>query len=95
MVNETDVGRGGCEFDQFLVQAPEQLVDPPVEIFDKNMSIPLYTQPEYRIISLRKILCAMGATRVKRRRKSRRSSLLYNSIVGMQSTSFGVYDDNE
>ena len=60
LVHEQDVSKGGCEFDDFFNEAPEELINPPYQLF-KDIAIPLYFPEEYRDVSLRQILCKMGA----------------------------------
>jgi hypothetical protein len=60
LIHEKDLSRGGCEFADFFVKAPEELMKPPNCLF-RNIAIPLYALREYRTVSLRQILCKMGA----------------------------------
>ena len=55
LVHENDTTRGGCPFSQFFDQTPQYLIDPPFELY-RDLAIPLYTTPEYRAVSLRKIM---------------------------------------
>jgi hypothetical protein len=61
LVHEKDTEKGGCDFGDFFGKAPEELIKPPNSLF-QDIAIPLYSIEEYRIISLRHILCKMGAT---------------------------------
>jgi hypothetical protein len=61
LVHEKDTAKGGCDFGDFFAKAPEELIKPPNNLF-RDIAIPLYSTEEYRIISLRQILCKMGAT---------------------------------
>jgi hypothetical protein len=60
LIHEKDLFRGGCEFADFFVKAPEELIKPPNYLF-RDIAIPLYAARVYRIVSLREILCKMGA----------------------------------
>jgi hypothetical protein len=71
LVHEQDPSKGGCKFDVFFEMAPEELINPPYELFNKCIAIPLYSRKEYRDVSLRKILCTMGATPVVPSRSTR------------------------
>jgi len=64
LVHEKDVSKGGCEFDEFFKHCPEELIKPPNNLFG-DVAVPLYTTEEYRIVSLREILCKMGAESMK------------------------------
>ena len=55
LVHENDTTRGGCPFSQFFDQTPQYLIDPPFELY-RDLAIPMYTTPEYRAVSLRKIM---------------------------------------
>jgi hypothetical protein len=61
LVHERDIAKGGCDFGDFFVNTPQELFKPPNNLF-KDIAIPLYSTEEYRTISLRQILCKMGAT---------------------------------
>jgi hypothetical protein len=61
LVSEKDASKGGCDFDLFFSQAPQDLLNPPYTLF-KDIAIPLYRVDEYRIVSLRQIMSKMGAT---------------------------------
>jgi hypothetical protein len=63
LVHEKDMAKGGCDFGDFFAKTPEELIRPPNNLF-RDIAIPLYSIEEYRIISLRQILCKMGATTV-------------------------------
>jgi hypothetical protein len=65
LVHEKDTEKGGCDFGNFFGKAPEELIKPPNSLF-QDIAIPLYSTEEYRIISLRHILCKMGATEKRR-----------------------------
>ncbi len=68
LVNETDSSKGGCSFDKFLAIAPAELQRAPISLFNE-ISIPLFTKEEYRIVSIRQVLCKMGATESLHTRK--------------------------
>ena len=55
--------KGGCDFDYFFENFPEELIKPPNNLF-RDIAIPLYKTKEYRIVSLRQILCKMGGKAV-------------------------------
>jgi hypothetical protein len=61
LVHEKDAAKGGCDFGDFFAHAPAELIKPPNNLF-RDIAIPLYSTKEYRILSLRHILCKMGAT---------------------------------
>ena len=65
LVHEQDWDKGGCPFSLFLKQTPQDLIDPPYEIF-KQIAIPLYSRPEYRQVSMRQILDKILATKSSR-----------------------------
>jgi hypothetical protein len=69
LVHEKDTAKGGCDFGDFFAKAPEELIKPPNNLF-RDIAVPLYSTEEYRIISLRQILCKMGATGKSRSRKT-------------------------
>ena len=56
LVHEQDVAKGGCPFNLFFEQVPQVLIDPPYQIFNKETAIPLYSNDEYRTVSLCQIL---------------------------------------
>jgi hypothetical protein len=74
LVHEKDTAKGGCDFGDFFVKAPEELIKPPINLF-RYIAIPLYSTEEYHTISLRQILCNMGATDVMKNR-SRKISIM-------------------
>jgi len=59
LVHEHDVVKGGCKFDVFFKEAPEYLIDEPCKLF-QEIATKLYSEPEYRTVSLRQILTKMG-----------------------------------
>ena len=59
LVHEQDNAKGGCPFETFFDQTPQDLIDPPYELF-KELAIPLYTTTEYRTVSLRQIINTIG-----------------------------------
>jgi hypothetical protein len=63
LIHEKDVFRGGCEFADFFVKTPEELIKPPNYLF-RDIAIPLYASRAYRLVSLRQIACKMGAVSV-------------------------------
>jgi hypothetical protein len=44
-----------CPFELFFATTPRDLIDPPYELF-KDIAVPLYTDPIYRLDSLRQVL---------------------------------------
>jgi hypothetical protein len=74
LVHEKDTAKGGCDFGDFFKQTPQELIKPPINLF-RYIAIPLYSTEEYRTISLRQILCNMGATDVMKNR-SRKISIM-------------------
>ena len=60
LAHEKDAFQGGCSFDTFFNEAPKALISPPYQLF-KDIAIPLHSNKEYRDLSLRQILCKMGA----------------------------------
>mmetsp|Transcript_32654 Transcript_32654/g.39673 ORF Transcript_32654/g.39673 Transcript_32654/m.39673 type:complete len:1372 (-) Transcript_32654:215-4330(-) len=64
LVHENEFAKGGCDFDSVYSTAPQDLIDPPCNLF-RNIATPLYKIYQYREVSLRKILCKMGATHPK------------------------------
>eukprot|EP00592_Proboscia_alata_P023596 CAMPEP_0194424146 /NCGR_PEP_ID=MMETSP0176-20130528/23412_1 /TAXON_ID=216777 /ORGANISM="Proboscia alata, Strain PI-D3" /LENGTH=2584 /DNA_ID=CAMNT_0039233745 /DNA_START=230 /DNA_END=7984 /DNA_ORIENTATION=+ len=69
LVHEKDIAKGGCDFGCFFTSAPEELIKPPNNLF-RDIATPLYKSKEYRIVSLRQILCKMGGKVVIEGRKS-------------------------
>ena len=51
---------GGCLFSWFFKETPQELIDPPYEIY-RDIATPLYGQIDYRTVSLKTILLNMGA----------------------------------
>jgi hypothetical protein len=64
LVNEMDSSKGGCDFGEFFKQTPQELINPPNNLY-RDIAIPLYSIEECRIISLRQILSKMGGTVTK------------------------------
>jgi hypothetical protein len=65
LVHEQKPSCGARPFGDLLKQTPELLKAPPYKIYDK-VAVPLYPSAEHREVSLRRVLIAMGATRVRR-----------------------------
>jgi hypothetical protein len=80
LVHEKDTAKGGCDFGDFFAKAPEELIKPPNNLF-RDIAIPLYSTEEYRTISLRQILCNMGATGKSRSRKTSIMRSITNSFT--------------
>lgn len=59
LVHEKSKSKHGCPFSLFFTQTPSELLCEPYELF-KDIAIPLYSTPEYRIVSLRQIICKLG-----------------------------------
>lgn len=55
LIHEQDNSKGGCSFSLFFEQTPQDLIDPPNQLF-KDVAIPLYQTKEYRTVSLRTII---------------------------------------
>lgn len=51
---------GRCSFSWFFKETPQELVDPPYNIY-RDIATPLYDQIDYRTVSLKTILLNMGA----------------------------------
>jgi hypothetical protein len=51
LLHEHDIYKGGCDFDFFFQQVPQELIDPPYSIF-KDIAIPLYHCKDYRKVGL-------------------------------------------
>ncbi len=60
LVHEKDYSRGGCPFNQYFKQTPQELIDPPYELFNRRLAISLYSIEEYRCVSLYKIVKRLG-----------------------------------
>jgi len=60
MVHEQDPSFGGVPFRNFFQQTPRVLLQQPYKLFD-TVAVPLYPAPEHRTVSLRLVLCSMGA----------------------------------
>ena len=63
LVFEKDEEKGACEFDTFFSEAPAELIQSPICLFDK-IALPLHKQSEYRRIGLRQILKRLGAVSI-------------------------------
>ncbi len=87
LVHEHDIANGGCEFGLFFKEAPEHLINEPYNLF-KEIATTLYSEPEYRIVSLKMILCKMGAVSGRERRnQTSMISSIKNSFRSFTSTS--------
>ncbi len=53
LVHEQDPSEGGCAFDIFFDLTPQDLIDPPLELY-KDVALPLCPTKEYRAVSLKK-----------------------------------------
>jgi hypothetical protein len=84
LVHEKDTEKGGCDFGDFFGKTPEELIKPPNSLF-RDIAIPLYSTKEYRIISLRHILCKMGATDKRRVEKKSIVKSIVKSLSMMAS----------
>jgi hypothetical protein len=80
LVHEKDRLKGGCEFGDFFATAPEELIKPPYHLF-RDIAIPLYSTEEYRIVSLRQILCKMGATVMTNSQGGTNMSAIINPMI--------------
>ena len=60
MVHEQDPSFGGVPFRNFFQQTPRVLLQQPYKLFD-TVAVPLFPAPEHRTVSLRLVLCSMGA----------------------------------
>ena len=61
LVHEQTKDKGAHPFYLFFDQTPQELIDPPFEIY-RSIATPFYFIDEYREISLRLIMMEMGAT---------------------------------
>ena len=61
LLHEQDVLKGGCEFDLFYEEGPQELINPPYDLLTQA-PVKLYSSPEYRSVSLRLLLCEMGGS---------------------------------
>jgi hypothetical protein len=87
LVHEKDTEKGGCDFGDFFGQAPEELIRPPNNLF-RDIAIPLYSTQEYHIISLRHILCKMGATVKSKSKKRSVMRTIKNAFLARASSSY-------
>eukprot|EP00593_Proboscia_inermis_P015009 CAMPEP_0171309878 /NCGR_PEP_ID=MMETSP0816-20121228/20066_1 /TAXON_ID=420281 /ORGANISM="Proboscia inermis, Strain CCAP1064/1" /LENGTH=438 /DNA_ID=CAMNT_0011793699 /DNA_START=1162 /DNA_END=2478 /DNA_ORIENTATION=+ len=55
LVFEQNPEKGACPFGHFFSVTPQELIDPPYEIF-RDIAIPLHVRPQYRNVSLQNIL---------------------------------------
>jgi len=55
LVFEKNPEKGACPFGHFFSVTPQELIDPPYEIF-RDIAIPLHARPQYRNVSLQSIL---------------------------------------
>ena len=60
MVHEQAPTCGGVPFRNFFQQTPQVLLQQPYKLFD-TVAVPLFPAPEHRTVSLRLVLCSMGA----------------------------------
>ena len=60
LVHEHDVVKGGCDFGLYFKKAPQHLINEPYNLF-KEIATTLYSEPEYRRVALKLLLCKMGA----------------------------------
>ena len=60
MVHEQDPSFGGVPLRNFFQQTPRVLLQQPYKLFD-TVAVPLFPAPEHRTVSLRLVLCSMGA----------------------------------
>ena len=63
LAHEKDILQGGCNFHTFFNYAPEVLISPPYQLV-KDTAILLYSNKDYRELSLRHILCNMEAKQI-------------------------------
>ena len=61
LVNEQDVLKGGCKFDEFFKVTPQKLINEPHSLY-KEMAIPLHSMKEYRDVSLNLIINKIAAS---------------------------------
>ena len=99
LVQEKDISKGGCEFETFFAKAPEELLQPPISLFDE-IAIPLYNEEHYRVVSIRQILLKMGGVEVETRRRSflkgsNRSSntgSIFSSLFGRSLSNGSIFE---
>ena len=60
LVHEQDIAKGGCRIDLFYRTAPQKLINPPFNLFERR-AIKLYPMEDYRSVSLRMIIQRMIA----------------------------------
>ena len=60
LVHEQEPARGGVPFRSLVQHTPQVLRQPPYTLFD-TVAVPLYPSEEHRRVSLRLVLCGMGA----------------------------------
>ena len=58
LAHEKDSTKGGCDFDTILNQTPDELTNPPHNLYNA-MAVPLYTFDSYRQVSLRLLIDKM------------------------------------
>jgi hypothetical protein len=67
LVHEQEVENGGCNFNQFFRQVPQELIDPPYQLL-KEIAIPVYSTPEYRSVSMNKIILRLGGVSISEKK---------------------------
>jgi len=85
-VHERDSSVGGCSFDVFFSQTPQDLIDAPYQIF-KEIAVPLYALDTYRKVSLRQLLIRLGASEIYKT-SSAATSVLSASVKSNVKRSF-------
>ena len=91
--------RVAVKFETFFAKAPEELLQPPISLFDE-IAIPLYNEEHYRVVSIRQILLKMGGVEVETRRRSflkgsNRSSntgSIFSSLFGISLSNGSIFE---
>jgi hypothetical protein len=61
LAHEQDSSKGGCPFSLFFQLTPQDLIEPPYQIYNRALGVPLYGLHAFREVGLKLLLCKMGA----------------------------------
>jgi hypothetical protein len=61
LAHEQDLSKEGCNFELFFQLTPQDLIEPPYQIYNKALGVPLYGMSDFREVGLKQLLCKMGA----------------------------------
>jgi hypothetical protein len=70
LAHEQDLSKEGCNFEVFFQLTPQDLIEPPYQIFNKALGVPLYGMNDFREVGLKQLLCKMGAETKKEMARS-------------------------